>query len=208
MRQCLVAAVGLFAVTILAPTPAAAGGPHFFGEFENGVGVPSHRGYGGVGYSMRVAFGAGGDWEVLPFELYGVFAFAWTRLGATQETTFHIADVQQDAFVYSVGIRAVVTAVERLRFLFDIAGGYREENSSADIDGREHVQVTRGQLIPIIGLGIQVRVHRHVSVGVRSEWWFMSRPAAPDLPLVTAGVEPPTEEPWQTNVFFTVLADF
>lgn len=204
-RRCVL--LGALAALLLVAAPVRAG-THFVVELHNGVGIPSSDLYGAVGYALQGNVGVGWRWPGLPLRIYVLAGVTWTHLGRAHDTTYHDTELTQNAMLYALGLRGVLPVWGPLRLVIDVSGGYRRATSTAQLDGLERYEHVEDHLVPVLGWGLQYRLLRLLSLGIRNEWQLLPAPEGPDVPALAAGLETAGERRWQSNLLVTATIHF
>lgn len=143
-------------------------GTHFIAEVAGGVATLQ-----GPGPALEALVGVGGRprWSPLRFYLFGEFAYT---TGATSLSTAGGAQIEQthQNRDFGAGLRAYVP-LGPVRLFGDVLGG-TTNLASTQQDERLGYAIERQRWLPYFGFaaGLQLRLMRHVSVGVRAKAVF------------------------------------
>jgi len=216
VRMATFAVLAVAFATPAAPAAAAAARngfsrdslPPLFAEVAGGVAVPSSDAYGDVGWGLKATVGAGAPVHGLPLAVYVTVGFGWTHFADTRRSVLHTAELVQDAYVYTVGLRGVWRATAHLELLVDVAGGWRSVGAAADVDGVESYTLTEGYALPVLGAGARYRFLDWLQAGLLYECQLLQPLEGPDVPAEAAGRATPRGERWQMNVMVAATAEF
>lgn len=166
----------LIAASCLAPTSAAAAsgapdpGTFLISELQVGYGFGAVFAEAPSGLAVKATIGAGGKPRGWPTRIYGVINVGVGFYGGAIAAQSGSIETERPWVSWSVGVRLLTPLDVNLRLLADISLGQACVTSRATVlDGAERYTVEDDALLVEIGLGLQYRVIRALSVGGRIE---------------------------------------
>jgi hypothetical protein len=153
-------------VEVSEPQPAAQQrdpGTHFIVELNLGLSLS-----GSIGFAGGLLVGAGGKLKGFP-PIFYVIAEAGYLHGGSDGTVD--GGSYQDARDYghlSLGLRIYVPVHEYVRLFADVLGGATSATASFSRDGFSDLRSSAWNAHFIAGLGVQARIFREISAGVRA----------------------------------------
>lgn len=170
--------VATVALVWLSPVgQASAQGTHFIAEINNGVGVP--LGYEGVyepGYALGVTGGFGGKFRGNPTRFYLIGQFNASSFSADRIFNNKRRLVERQVTDVNGGLRMLWPVQDRLRVYADVALGMAQidsQASSPDLPGNFVFQDTSSSLAFFTAAGLQYRVLRALSLGLKADFAFI-----------------------------------
>ncbi|NUN12774.1 MAG: hypothetical protein HUU55_03980 [Myxococcales bacterium] len=145
-------------------------GTWFIGEMHHGVGFPAGFMQDGIGYSARGVFGVGGRISGTFLLCHALFSLGYGGFLETTATPIDSGQLERSIIDVGGGFRLSIPIVGRVRVYTDILAGYGHILTDLSLGPYERYDMSYGGFALTVGGGLQYRLARFMSIGVRGEW--------------------------------------
>lgn len=166
---------------IAAPVSAKDKGTWFIAEMHHGVGFPSGFAQDGFGYSGRAMFGLGGRIPGTPILSHAVLSVGYGGFADTTASAFDSAQLERAVIDLGGGVRFTVPIFGRIRLYTDCLVGYGHVFTDLSLGAYESYETSTGGFALTVAGGVQYRLARFMSLGLRGEWTGVLRDESVDF---------------------------
>lgn len=200
------------ALSLASAGEANANGTHFIAELNNGLSVP--LGYEGgyePGYALGLTVGVGGKFKAYPTRFYLLGQFNTSSFSADRVFNNKRRLVDRQVTDVSGGLRMLWPVNNRLRAYAEFGLGFAQIDSTAsspDLPGQIILRNTETDLTFFTAGGLQYRLLRHFSLGVKADFAFVSDDDEVDVVTSATSRQTGAEQVGRLNLYLTTTLHF